>query len=149
MRKVIISRELTRKDATASKGYIMKGNKGVFMLARDTEGRFIWVRLNPPKITKVFNAYDTLQEALDYASKGKEVIALNINKDKYLNLIRLLIEYKADKPGASKELVDTYFKTRWQLRVFTTRLAQRGHYYMSTERLLGYFGIEEETDEEE
>lgn len=91
----------------------------------------------------------TLQEALEYASKGKEVIALNINKDKYLNLIRLLIEYKADKPGASKELVDTYFKTRWQLRVFTTRLAQRGHYYMSTERLLGYLGIEEETDEEE
>ena len=91
----------------------------------------------------------TLQEALEYASKGKEVIALNINKDKYLNLIRMLIEYKADKPGASKELVDTYFKTRWQLRVFTTRLAQRGHYYMSTERLLGYFGIEEETDEGE
>ena len=91
----------------------------------------------------------TLQEALEYASKGKEVIALNINKDKYLNLIRMLIEYKADKPGASKELVDTYFKTRWQLRVFTTRLAQRGHYYMSTKRLLGYFGIEEETDEEE
>ena len=65
MRKVIVSREVTTKDATVSKGYIMKGDKGDFMLARDTEGRFIWVRLNPPKITKVFNAYDTLQEALE------------------------------------------------------------------------------------
>lgn len=91
----------------------------------------------------------TLQEALEYASKGKEVVALDINKDKYLNLIRMLIEYKADKPGASKELVDTYFKTRWQLRVFVNRLAERGHYYMSTERILGYFGIVEETEEEE
>ena len=63
MRKVIVSREVTTKDATVSKGYIMKGNKGDFMLARDTEERFIWVRLNPPKITKVLNAYDTLQEA--------------------------------------------------------------------------------------
>ena len=44
MRKVIVSREVTTKDATLSKGYIMKGNKGDFMLARDTEGRFIWVR---------------------------------------------------------------------------------------------------------
>lgn len=90
----------------------------------------------------------TLQEALDYACKGRDIIGLHITKKDYLELIRMLIEYKADKPNASKELVDTYFKTRWQLRTFTTRLAQRGHYYMSTERLLGYFGIEEETDEE-
>ena len=80
MRKVIISTEVTTKDATVSKGYIMKGNKGDFMLARDTEGRFIWVRLNPYKITKVFNAYDTLQEALEAKIEdGYEV--LEIDKD--------------------------------------------------------------------
>ena len=77
MRKVIVSREVTTKDATVSKGYIMKGNKGDFMLARDTEGRFIWVRLNPPKITKVFNAYDTLQEALEAkVNDGYEVLEI-------------------------------------------------------------------------
>ena len=78
MRKVIVSREVTTKDATVSKGYIMKGNKGDFMLARDTEGRFIWVRLNPPKITKVFNAYDTLQEALEAkVEDGYEVLEID------------------------------------------------------------------------
>ena len=78
MRKVIISREVTTKDATTSKGYIMKGNKGDFMLARDTEGRFIWVRLNPPKITKIFNAYDTLQEALEAkVDDGYEVLEID------------------------------------------------------------------------
>lgn len=78
MRKVIVSREVTTKDATLSKGYIMKGNKGDFMLARDTEGRFIWVRLNPPKVTKVFNAYDTLQEALEAKiDDGYEVLEID------------------------------------------------------------------------
>lgn len=78
MRKVIVSREVSTKDATLSKGYIMKGNKGDFMLARDTEGRFIWVRLNPPKITKVFNAYGTLQEALEAkVDDGYEVLEID------------------------------------------------------------------------
>lgn len=78
MRKVIVSREVTTADATLSKGYIMKGNKGDFMLARDTEGRFIWVRLNPPKITKVFNAYDTLKEALEAkVDDGYEVLEID------------------------------------------------------------------------
>ena len=78
MRKVIVSREVTTKDATLSKGYIMKGDKGDFMLARDAEGRFIWVRLNPPKITKVFHAYDTLQEALEAkVDNGYEVLEID------------------------------------------------------------------------
>ena len=78
MRKVIVSRDVTTKDATLSKGYIMKGNKGDFMLAIDTEGRFIWVRLNPLKVTKVFNAYDTLQEALEAkVDDGYEVLEID------------------------------------------------------------------------
>ena len=78
MKKVIISREVTTTDATTSKGYIMKGIQGDFMLARDAEDRFIWVRLNPPKITKVFNAYDTLQEALEAKiDDGYEVLEIN------------------------------------------------------------------------
>ena len=80
MRKVIVSREVTTQDATASKGYIMKGKKGDFMLAKDTEGKFIWVRLNPPKITKIFNAYDTLQEALE-AKVNDDYEVLEIDED--------------------------------------------------------------------
>ena len=80
MKKVIISKEVTTEDARVSNGYIMKGNKGDFMLARDTEGRFIWVRLNPPKITKVFNAYDTLQEALE-AKVNDNYEVLEIDED--------------------------------------------------------------------
>ena len=78
MRKVIVSREVTTQDATVSKGYIMKGRKGDFMLAKDTEGKFIWVRLNPPKVTKVFNAYNTLQEALEAkVDDGYEVLEID------------------------------------------------------------------------
>ena len=78
MRKVIVSREVTTQDATVSKGYIMKGNKGDFMLAKDTEGKFIWVRLNPPKVTKVFHAYDTLQEALEAkVDNGYEILEID------------------------------------------------------------------------
>ena len=78
MRKVIVSREVTIQDATVSKGYIMKCKKGDFMLAKDTEGKFIWVRLNPPKITKIFNAYDTLQEALEAkVDDGYEVLEID------------------------------------------------------------------------
>ena len=78
MRKVIISREVTTNDATLSKGYIMRGNKGDYMLAKDTEGRFIWVRLNPPKITNVYNAYDTLREALEAkVDEGYEVLEID------------------------------------------------------------------------
>lgn len=78
MRKVIVSREVTAQDATVSKGYIMKGNKGDFMLAKDTEGKFIWVRLNPPKITRIFSAYDTLQEALEAkVNDGYEVLEID------------------------------------------------------------------------
>ena len=80
MRKVIVSREVTTENATVSKGYIMKGKKGDFMLAKDTEGKFIWVRLNPPKITKIFNAYDTLQEALEAkVNDGYEVLEIDEN----------------------------------------------------------------------
>ena len=78
MRKVIISREVTTNDATLSKGYIMRGNKGDYMLAKDTEGRFIWVRLNQPKITNVYNAYDTLREALEAkVDEGYEVLEID------------------------------------------------------------------------
>ena len=78
MSKVIVSSEVTTQDATVSKGYIMKGKKGDFMLAKDTEGKFIWVRLNPPKIAKVFNAYDTLQEALEAkVDDGYEVLEID------------------------------------------------------------------------
>lgn len=79
MRQVIKDRnEVTISEATKARGYVMKGNKGEYLLAMDTQGKFIWVRLNPPKITKVRNAYDTLQEALeDKINQGYEIFEID------------------------------------------------------------------------
>lgn len=79
MRQVIRDKhEVTISEATKARGYVMKGNKGDYLLAMDTQGKFIWVRLNPPKITKVYNAYDTLQEALaDKINQGYEVFEID------------------------------------------------------------------------
>ena len=78
MKQVIKNRnEVTVSEATKAKGYVMKGSKGDYLLAMDTEGRFIWVRLNPPKVTKVVNAYATLQDALeDKINQGYEVFEI-------------------------------------------------------------------------
>ncbi|MGM9543535.1 MAG: hypothetical protein ACI3T9_00995 [Romboutsia timonensis] len=86
----------------------------------------------------------TVKQALDHALADKRMTKLNITKKDYVELIIMLIKYKADMPGASKELEDRFFPTRWQLRIFTELLTERGHYYMSTERLLGHFGLREE-----
>ena len=65
MRNVVIQHEVTASNATDKFGYIMQGDKGNFMLAKDTAGKYIWVRLCPPKVSKPVNAYNTLQEALE------------------------------------------------------------------------------------
>lgn len=51
-------------NVTTSKGYVFEGNKGSFILAKDTDGKFIWVRLTPGKVGKPVNAYDTVKEAI-------------------------------------------------------------------------------------
>ena len=89
----------------------------------------------------------TLQEALNHACAGKKLHKLNLKKSDYIELVKLLIQYKADMPGASKALEDRFFPTRFELREFTDRLAEYGHFYMSTERLLGYFGLKIEEGE--
>lgn len=90
----------------------------------------------------------TFEEALEHASRGNQTKKMGITKDKYIELTRMLLLYKLDKPGACKELTDTFFEgSRWILREFTDRLAQRGWYMMSTERLLSYFGLKENEEE--
>ena len=66
---------VTLDELSTNKGYVMKGNKGDFIIARDTEGYYIWVRLNPTKnIAKAHNKYLTLKEAIaDKLSKGFDV----------------------------------------------------------------------------
>ena len=90
----------------------------------------------------------TLEEALTYASEGKQTSKLGITKDRYIELTRMLLFYKMDKPNACKELCKAFFnESRWILREFTDRLAQKGWYMMSTERLLNYFGLKEDEEE--
>lgn len=65
MRQVILRREeLTVEDVTTSRGYIMRGNNGKYILARDVEGYYIWVKLDPSNITKPLNKYSSAKEAV-------------------------------------------------------------------------------------
>ena len=80
MLKVVIKKERYLDEISRQNGYLMVGCEGKFISARTPENKFIWVRLNPPKITKVFNAYDTLQEALEAKVEGGYEV-LEIDED--------------------------------------------------------------------
>lgn len=56
--------ELLLDNCTTSNGYAFDGNKGTFILAKDTNGKFIWVRLTPGKVGKPVNEYDSIKEAI-------------------------------------------------------------------------------------
>lgn len=65
MREVLLERaELYLDDVTADKGYAFEGVKGTFILAKDTNGKFIWVRLTPAKVGKPVKAYDDIKSAI-------------------------------------------------------------------------------------
>ena len=65
LREVILQPTvLTVDNATADNGYAFRGDKGVFILSKDTTGKFIWVRVTPGKVAKPVHAYDTIKEAL-------------------------------------------------------------------------------------
>lgn len=51
-------------NCTASNGYAFDGDKGTFILAKDTNGKFIWVRLTPGKVGKPVHEYDSIKEAI-------------------------------------------------------------------------------------
>ena len=74
MKKVVEKKEVFLEEVDGSKGYVMKGFKGDFILARDTYGNYIWVRLTPGKVTKPINIYNDPQEAVkDKLAGGYEV----------------------------------------------------------------------------
>ena len=74
MKKVVEKKEVFLEEVDGSKGYVMKGSKGDFILARDTHGDYIWVRLTPGKVTKPVNTYNDPQEAIkDKLDEGYEV----------------------------------------------------------------------------
>ena len=76
MREVVAqTTQLTVDNLDSAKGYVMNGRKGKFIIARDADGRFIWVRLNPPKTTaKSVRTYSSLKEAVkDKLDKGYQV----------------------------------------------------------------------------
>lgn len=64
MKKVVEKKEVFLEEVDGSKGYVMKGFKGDFILARDADKRYIWVRLAPGKVTTPVHIYDTIQEAI-------------------------------------------------------------------------------------
>lgn len=64
MKKVVVRTEVFLDEVTNAKGYVMKGNKGDFIIARDTDGDYIWVRLTPGKTTKPVHAYETIKDAI-------------------------------------------------------------------------------------
>jgi len=70
VRQVVATRPeeltVTLDELSNNKGYVMKGNKGDFIIARDTLGDYIWVRLNPTKsIAKPKHSYATLASAIE------------------------------------------------------------------------------------
>jgi len=79
MRQVLIRDErenvVFTDELSNSKGYMLRGQKGDFILARDTEGFHIWVRMNPAKATaKPVKRYESVEEAIeDKINNGYEV----------------------------------------------------------------------------
>lgn len=75
MKQVEIRTTVFTDELSVDKGYVMKGYKGDFITARDVDGKYIWVRLNPAKSnSKPVHTYDSLQEAVeDKIKKGYEV----------------------------------------------------------------------------
>lgn len=51
-------------NVSKDNGYFMSGNKGDYILGRDTNGKFIWVKATPGNVTKPVHAYETLQDAI-------------------------------------------------------------------------------------
>ena len=72
MKQVVVADETTVRleDVTREKCYVMKGRKGDFILARDVEGSFMWVRLTPSKTTKPVNKYDSVKSAIEDKLNG-------------------------------------------------------------------------------
>lgn len=64
MRKVVVRTEVYLDEVSNERGYVMKGHKGDFILARDVEGKYIFVRVTPGKTTKPVHKYDTVLEAI-------------------------------------------------------------------------------------
>ena len=78
-KQVVAEREVstvTLDELSKEKGYLMKGIKGDYIVARNTDGKFIWVRLVPTKNTsKPVHSYDTLRDAIqDKLNAGFEVV---------------------------------------------------------------------------
>ena len=70
--------ELTLDQVTSANGYAFDGDKGTFILAKDTNGKFIWVRLTPGKVGKPVHAYDSIKEAVkDKMDNGFTVYAFD------------------------------------------------------------------------
>lgn len=83
MKQVEIRTTVYTDELALDKGYVMRGNKGDFITARDTEGNYIWVRLNPTKSnSKPVHVYDSLQDAVeDKIERGYEVFEYDSLED--------------------------------------------------------------------
>lgn len=77
MRRVVTqlsSDEVRLDEVSTGKGYVMAGDKANFILSKDTDGNFIWVRVTPGKIGKPVHTYSTMKDAIaDKLNKDYEV----------------------------------------------------------------------------
>lgn len=97
------------------------------------------VRVNVKK--NLFNpagtARYTLQEAIEYALRGRMQKNTTIAKEQYDLLVRLLLKYKDS--GSCKELNMRFFckddNQRFTMNEFIDRLADRGWYFLSAKRI--------------
>lgn len=76
IREVVRENEVevvTLSEVSKDKGYVMRGNKGDYILAKDTNGNFIWVKATPGSVTKPVHTYRTIEEAIDAKIDNYEV----------------------------------------------------------------------------
>jgi len=66
--------EVLLENTSKEKGYVMSGRKGDYVLGRDVEGNYIWIRVTPGKTTKAVHNYSSVQTAIKAKlDKGFEV----------------------------------------------------------------------------
>ena len=91
----------------------------------------------------------TLKEAMDYALRGRLTNKLAIPQSEYVTLVTMLLSYKNNEPKSCSKLNKKYFdktdKTRFALSEFCERLAEKGHYYMSSKKMQSTYGKPVET----
>lgn len=85
-KKVVIEREkpeVTLNELKSDKGYAMIGNKGIYILVKNHNGLFSFVRVDKPALTsKPANEYGTAAGAIkEKIERGYEIVQYDVITD--------------------------------------------------------------------